>query len=120
MLQGNSGGQWCLGRRCSIFIGIRIIILAADDADVVAASAAADVSTIKTLRIGYAIAVATILVTSWQYLRRKYRHVLSAEVKTGCSVSDISVDHANTIRISVMAVAVVRIDVLSGPNEIDH
>ena len=64
--------------------------------------------------------MATILVTSWQYLRRKYRHVLSVEFKAGCSVSDISVDHANTIRISVMAVAVDRIDVLSGPNEIDH
>ena len=49
-----------------------------------------------------------------------YRHVLSMEVKTGSSVSDISADHANTIRISVMAVAVVRIYVLSGPNEIGH
>ena len=49
-----------------------------------------------------------------------YRHVLSTVVKTGCSVSDISADHANTIRISVMVVAVVRIGVLSGPNEIDH
>ena len=104
----------------SIFIGIRIIILAADDADVVAASAAADVSTIKTLRFVYAIAVPTFLSTPWRYLRRNYSHVLSAEVKRGCSVSDISVDNANTIRISVMAVAFVRIDVLSGPNEIDH
>ena len=88
--------------------------------DDVAASAVSDVATIKTLRIKYAIAVTTILVTSWQYLRRKYRHVLSAEVKTGCSVSDISADHANTVRIFVRAFSVVRIGIFSSPNEIDH
>ena len=49
-----------------------------------------------------------------------YRHVLSTEAKTGSSVSDILADHANTVRIFVRAVAVVRIGVLSSPNEIDH
>ena len=49
-----------------------------------------------------------------------YSHVLSTVVKTGSSVSDISADHANTVRIFVRAVAVVRIGVFSSPNEIDH
>ena len=60
-----------LGRRCLIFTGIRINTLAVDDAAVVAASAAADVATIQTLRIEYAIAVAPFWSTSWQYLGRK-------------------------------------------------
>ena len=118
--KGNSGGQWWWGRRCSIFSGIRINTLVVDDAAVVAASAAADVATLQTLRFEYAIAVPPFLSTPWRYLGKQNRHVLLAEVKTGCSVSDISADHANTIRIFVMAVAVVRIGVLSSPNEIDH
>ena len=48
----------------SIFTGIRIIILGADDADVVAASAAAGVSTIKNATFCIRLGCTIILVNA--------------------------------------------------------
>ena len=99
LLQGNSGGQWWSGHRCSVFTGIRINTLAGDDAAVVATSAAADVAILQTLCLEYAIAVPPFLSTPLRYLGKQNRHILLAEVKTGFSVSDISADHANTVSV---------------------